>query len=164
MDANIENRCGLESLESERKKMVLLDTDHLSILEWQDSPAALQIQARMEQHSPEEVGTSIVNFEEKMRGWMAFLANARKIKEQIEVYRRLNQQLRLFRSISFILEFDENAAVEFQRLKKDHPRLGTMDLKIAAIALVHHATLVSRNERDFRQIPGLDLEDWTKIR
>ncbi len=141
--------------------MVLLDTDHLSILEWQDSPAALQIQARLERHSPDEVGTSI-NFEEKMRGWMAILAKARKVKEQIDAYQRLSQQLRLFRSIPIILEFDENAAVEFQRLKKEHPRIGTMDLRIAAIALSRHATLVSRNEQDFRQIPGLALENWTK--
>jgi tRNA(fMet)-specific endonuclease VapC len=142
--------------------MVLLDTDHLSILEWQDSPAALQIQARLERHSPDEVGTSIINFEEKMRGWMAILVKARRVKEQIDAYRRLSQQLRLFRSIPIILEFDENAAVEFQRLKKEHPRIGTMDLRIEAIALSWHATLVSRNEQDFRQIPGLALEDWTK--
>ena len=142
--------------------MVLLDTDHLSILEWQDSPAALQIRARLQRHSPEEVGTTIINFEENMRGWMARIAKARKVKEQIEAYRRLSQQLRLFRSVPTILEFDELAAVEFQRLKNEHPRLGTMDLKIAAIALAHRATLVSRNERDFRQIPGLTLEDWTK--
>jgi tRNA(fMet)-specific endonuclease VapC len=142
--------------------MVLLDTDHLTILEWQDSPAAVQIRARLQQHSPEEVGTTIINFEEKMRGWMSILAKARKVTEQIEAYRRLSQQLRLFRSVPLILEFDENAAVEFQRLKKDHPRLGAMDLKIAAIALAHRATLVSRNERDFGQIPGLALEDWIK--
>lgn len=128
--------------------MVLLDTDHLSVLEWQDSPAALRIRAHLEQHSPEEVGTSIINFEEKMRGWMAVLAKARRVKEQIEAYRRLSQQLRLLRAVSFILEFDERAAVEFQRLKKEHPRLGTMDLKIAAIAVAHRATLVSRNKRD----------------
>ena len=142
--------------------MVLLDTDHLSVLEWQDSPAALRIRTRLQNHSPDEVGTTIINFEEKMRGWMAILAKARKVKEQIEAYRRLSQQLRLFRSVSFVLEFEERAAVEFQRLKKEHPRLGTMDLKIAAIALSHQATLASRNERDFRQIPGLVLEDWTK--
>lgn len=142
--------------------MVLLDTDHLSIMEWQDSAAALQIRRHLEQHRPEDVGTTIVNFEEKMRGWMSVLAKARKVKDQIDAYRRLSRQLRIFRSVAVILEFDENAAVEFQRLKKDHPRLGTMDLKIAAIALTHRATLVSRNERDFRQIAGIALENWTK--
>jgi tRNA(fMet)-specific endonuclease VapC len=142
--------------------MVLLDTDHLSILEWQDNPAALRIRTRLQEYSPDEVGTTIINFEEKMRGWMTILAKTRKVKEHIEAYRRLSQQLRLFCSISFVLEFDERAAVEFQRLKKEHPRLGTMDLRMAAIALSHRATLVSRNQRDFRQIPGLVLEDWTQ--
>ena len=97
-----------------------------------------------------------------MRGWMAVVAKTRKVKDQIDAYRRLSRQLRIFRSVAVILEFDENAAIEFQRLKKDHPRLGTMDLKIAAIALTHRATLVSRNERDFRQIAGIALENWTK--
>ncbi len=142
--------------------MVLLDTDHLSVMEWQNSPGAVHIRRHLEQHPPQEVGTTIINFEEKMRGWMAVLAKARKVNDQIDAYRRLNQQLRIFRSIAIIVEFDESAAVEFQRLKKDYPRLGTMDLKIASIALAHRAILVSRNERDFRQIAGLNLEDWTQ--
>jgi tRNA(fMet)-specific endonuclease VapC len=37
-----------------------------------------------------------------------------------------------------------------------------MDLKIAAIALAHTATLVTRNTRDFEKIAGLKIEDWTK--
>lgn len=37
---------------------------------------------------------------------------------------------------------------------------GTMDLKIVSIVLVHGATLLSGNLRDFRQIPGLHVEDW----
>jgi tRNA(fMet)-specific endonuclease VapC len=142
--------------------MVLLDTDHLSVLTWQDSPAAVKLRARLERHPPAELGTTIINFEEQMRGWMAFLAKARKVKEQIEAYRRLSQHLHLFRSLTLIAEFDERAAVEFQRLRKEHPRLGVMDLKIAAIALACQATLLSRNERDFRPIRGLTLEDWTK--
>jgi tRNA(fMet)-specific endonuclease VapC len=142
--------------------MVLLDTDHLSVMEWLDSPGAVQIRRHLEQHLPQEVGTTIVNFEEKMRGWMAVLAKARKVKDQIDAYRRLSHQLRIFRSVAIIAEFDENAAIEFQRLKKDYPRLGTMDLKIASIVLAHRAILVSRNERDFRQIAGLNLEDWTQ--
>ena len=40
-------------------------------------------------------------------------------------------------------------------------RIGTMDLKIAAIVLAHDATLLSRNLSDFRKVPGLKVEDWT---
>ena len=36
-----------------------------------------------------------------------------------------------------------------------------MDLRIASIAFVTGATLLSRNLRNFRQVPGLAVEDWT---
>ena len=37
-----------------------------------------------------------------------------------------------------------------QQLRKQYPRLDTMDLKIAAIVLTHDATLLTRNQKDFR--------------
>ena len=40
-------------------------------------------------------------------------------------------------------------------------RIGTHDLKIAAITLVHDATLLSGNLRDFKKVPGLKVEDWS---
>ncbi|MFN4259177.1 MAG: type II toxin-antitoxin system VapC family toxin [Gemmataceae bacterium] len=40
-------------------------------------------------------------------------------------------------------------------------RIGTKDLQIAAIALAHQATLLSRNVADFAKVPGLKLKDWT---
>jgi tRNA(fMet)-specific endonuclease VapC len=60
-----------------------------------------------------------------------------------------------------VLEFSERAATEFQRLRKLGIRVGTMDLKIAAIVLAIGAKLLSRNLADFRQIPNCDVEDWT---
>jgi tRNA(fMet)-specific endonuclease VapC len=35
-----------------------------------------------------------------------------------------------------------------------------MDMKIAAIALASDAVLLSANLRDFRQVPGLKVENW----
>jgi tRNA(fMet)-specific endonuclease VapC len=141
--------------------MVIPDTDHLSILEWTNSPSALALANRLEELPAQEIGTTIITFEEKTRGWLSVLAKARKIKEQVEVYRRLNRQIELFCSF-LVLDFDEQAAINFQGLKKEKPRLGTADLKIAAIVLAQEATLLSRNLRDFQQIPALKVEDWTK--
>ncbi|MEO5802504.1 MAG: type II toxin-antitoxin system VapC family toxin, partial [Verrucomicrobiota bacterium] len=39
-------------------------------------------------------------------------------------------------------------------------RIGSMDLKIACIALAHDATLLTRNVNDFSQVPGLRVENW----
>jgi tRNA(fMet)-specific endonuclease VapC len=59
------------------------------------------------------------------------------------------------------LTFDEAAAVIFQQLRRARLRIGTMDVKIAVIVLSRNATLLTRNLVDFRQIPGLQIEDWT---
>lgn len=37
-----------------------------------------------------------------------------------------------------------------------------MDLKIASIAIPRNAILVSRNLRDFEEVPNLTVEDWAK--
>ena len=58
-----------------------------------------------------------------------------------------------------VLDFDDAAA--FKKLKAAKIRVGTMDLRIASIALAHSATLVSANLSDFRLVPGLKVEDWT---
>jgi len=59
------------------------------------------------------------------------------------------------------MDFNEPAAVAFQDLRAARLRIGAMDLKIAAITLSLNATLLSRNLKDFRQVPGLRVEDWT---
>lgn len=63
-----------------------------------------------------------------------------------------------------LLDFDGRAAAEFRRLKAAKVRIGTMDLRIASVVLVHRATLVTMNLRDFEQVPGLRAEDWTAER
>lgn len=139
--------------------MVVLDTDLLSLLE-RDEPPAEELRRRLARIGRGEVVTTVVNFEEQMRGWLALVARARTVAAQIEAYRRLLRFLENYRHIP-VLPFNERAAVEYHRLRKQHRLLGTMDLKIAAIAIVHGATLITRNLSDFKQISDLPAEDWT---
>jgi tRNA(fMet)-specific endonuclease VapC len=140
--------------------MVVLDTDHMSVLERRDQPGAVSLRARLAPLPPEEVVTTIISYEEQMRGWMAYLAQTRSVAQQVAAYRRLLQHLDNYRRIP-VLAFDDAAAVVFQQLRRARLRIGTMDLKIATIVLSYEATLLSRNLADFRQVPGLQVEDWT---
>jgi tRNA(fMet)-specific endonuclease VapC len=47
-------------------------------------------------------------------------------------------------------------------LKLQKVRIGTMDLKIASIALSRNAVLVSRNLKDFEEVPNLVVKDWSR--
>ena len=140
--------------------MYVLDTDHISLLEHGQSPEAERLRERLGELSGSEVGVTIISFEEQVRGWLTYLARARTITRQVEAYVRLRRMVENYRYIP-LLDFDSAAASEFQRLSRQRVRIGTMDLKIAAIALAHGATLVTRNLADFRKVPGLKVEDWT---
>ncbi|MBM4259632.1 MAG: type II toxin-antitoxin system VapC family toxin [Deltaproteobacteria bacterium] len=140
--------------------MLVLDTDHLSVLEWEASSTTQRLLARLSRIAPDQAATTIINFEEQLRGWLAYVARMRSVTQQVEAYRRLKRHLDNYRAI-IVLEFDLRAATEFQRLRKRHRTLGTMDLKIAAIVLANDATLLSRNLTDFGKIPELKVEDWT---
>jgi tRNA(fMet)-specific endonuclease VapC len=60
-----------------------------------------------------------------------------------------------------VLPFDDIAAEVFDELRSQGVRIGTMDLRIAAIALARDLTVLSRNLVDFGRVPGLRIEDWT---
>ena len=140
--------------------MYILDTDHLSLLGRANSAEAQRLRFRLAGLKPEDRVTTIISFEEQMRGLMSHLAQARTLARQVDAYRRLKEFLDRYMKIT-VLEFDEAAAEEFNRLKQSRLRIGTMDLKIAAIALAWSATLLSRNLRDFNRLTGLRVEDWT---
>ena len=76
-------------------------------------------------------------------------------------YDRLHEMIEDYRDRT-ILDFDARAASEARRLVAEKVRIGTMDLKIASICLVHKARLICFNLADFRKVPGPVVEDWSK--
>ncbi|MEK6262577.1 MAG: type II toxin-antitoxin system VapC family toxin [Planctomycetota bacterium] len=51
-------------------------------------------------------------------------------------------------------------AEHYRRLRSARLNVGAFDLKIAAITLANEATLLSRNLKDFKRVPGLSVENW----
>lgn len=49
----------------------------------------------------------------------------------------------------------------YQLMKKAKLRIDANDMRIAAITQEHDGIVVTRNVRDFRQIPGVKYEDWS---
>jgi tRNA(fMet)-specific endonuclease VapC len=139
--------------------VILLDTDILSLVQRADGPAYASLVLRLDA-SEDEVTVSIVSFEEQMRGWLAYIARAKSSKQQVQGYARLHALIEDYTTRP-VLEFDHRAATAFDKLVRLKVRIGTMDLRIAAIALTHDALLLSRNLADFRKVPGLRVEDWS---
>jgi hypothetical protein len=51
--------------------MILLDTDHLTILKYPANPRCTSLIARLEASQDEEIGTTIISVEEQWRGWLS---------------------------------------------------------------------------------------------
>ena len=60
-----------------------------------------------------------------------------------------------------ILKFNQNTFTIYTEFRRQRIRIGTQDLRIAAIVLANKGILVTRNYRDFSQVPDLVQEDWT---
>lgn len=138
--------------------MILLDTDHLSVLLDPRVPQRSQVVERLA--SVDDVlAVPIVSVEEQLRAWLAQVRRARGAHQQIVPYARLAKVVR-FLADWRIAHWSEMAADAFERLRVARIRIGTQDLKIAAIALANDALLLSANLKDFQQVPGLRVEDW----
>lgn len=140
--------------------MLILDTDHLTIIQRRNEPAYSNLIARLATVPPTEVCTTIINFEEQMRGWLAIVSSSKDPKQEVGAYYRLYTMLMFFRKMP-VLEYDVDAAQCFSQLRQMKLRVGTMDLKVASIVISQKGVLLSRNLVDFQRVPGLQVEDWT---
>jgi tRNA(fMet)-specific endonuclease VapC len=139
--------------------MIVLDTDHVSELQEPDSARGQRLSKRLDGVGDVRIATTMITYEEQMRGWLAAIHKLQPGERQVSAYDALAELLEFYKRADLV-RFDRLAAEQFQRLRTQKIRIGTMDLKIASIALIYGATLPSANLKDFRQVPGLTVEDW----
>jgi tRNA(fMet)-specific endonuclease VapC len=139
--------------------MFILDTDHVSL--WLRGNAS--VRDRTVQSSPDVVIT-IITVQEIFNGWIGRLNNLPDQQNLVFEYGNLWLTVEFIRSFR-VLKFDEHADDCYVQILQANPPLRKkrlrQDLRIAAIALSLDATVITRNRRDFEQVPGLKIEDWS---
>lgn len=117
--------------------------------------------ARLSQIPVAEQAIPVVVIEEILRGRLSAIRRAEGKHGKtsiVHAYELLAETFKAFRQTR-VLPYDTAAEDQFQQWRAQI-RIGTHDLRIAAICVSLSVTLVTRNQRDFAQVPGLSLEVW----
>jgi len=65
-----------------------------------------------------------------------------------------------------VIDYDDLAAAQYgiirSSLEKNGMPIGALDMLIAAHALSQGLILVTNNEREFKRVPGLKIENWAE--
>jgi tRNA(fMet)-specific endonuclease VapC len=133
----------------------VLDTDILSLY-WQGHPT---VTSRVDACPQQSLAITVIAVEEQLSGWHSLIRAANRPAEIAHAYQRLADAVR-FLTRWPIFTFTESAIATFEQLRSMRLNVRNPDLRIAAIALEHNATVVTRNLRDFQRVPNLPVENW----
>jgi tRNA(fMet)-specific endonuclease VapC len=138
--------------------MFVLDTDILTLL-FAGHP---RVVSRRDNVSSSDIAITVVSYIESLQGRFQFLLKAATGEESLRAQSLLDGTVRELARVETVLPVEARAAAEFDRLRQNRKlkKIGRADLLIAAITLASRATLVTRNLKDFRQVPGLPVENW----
>lgn len=134
----------------------VLDTDIVTHVQAGREPVIQHLAAV----PPEAVFTTVVTVREQLQGRLAAIDRAPEADELQLAYARLLVTVRYFAHVQ-VLPFSAAAAEQLRQLRNQHIRIGTQDLRIAAIVLSVKGVLVTANRRDYEKVPGVQIEDWT---
>lgn len=134
----------------------ILDTDCLSLFH----NGNLAIRNRVLRTPPQQIATTIITAEEQIRGRLNLVRRAETGRNLSNAYRHFQEAFVFFQGVQ-VLEFSLEAETIYWQLKAQKIRPGSQDLKIASIALSLDATVITRNRKDFQQVPNLKFEDWS---
>jgi tRNA(fMet)-specific endonuclease VapC len=134
----------------------ILDTDHYSLIQRNNR----EVIDRFNEIDPREIYLTIITVQEQIKGRFKNIDEAKNSQQLIVSYGWLQTTISDFDRIS-ILPFDERAYAHYDRFRSQQLRVGTQDLRIAAIVMANDGILVTRNRRDFEKVPNLSITDWT---
>ena len=134
----------------------VFDTDHLTLFDHGHA----RLRQRLLAEPAGSVGISPVTIQEYLKGRLAALARHPSGPPQVKGYANLVASVFLFQQFP-IAPFDVACESQFQRLRALRLRVGTQDLKIAAVAQANQLVVLTRNRRDFGRVPGLLVDDWS---
>lgn len=136
--------------------VVVLDTDILVLFQEGHEAVCRRVLAQ----PLDQLATTVITVEEQLSGWYTLLRRVKDSQTLARAYGRLADCVRLLSRFE-IFTFTETAIERFERLKGLKLKIRRNDLRIAAIVLEHSATLATRNTRDFKHIPDLEMVDWS---
>jgi len=137
--------------------LFVLDTDHISLLRY----GHVDIIAKLQSTPEQDLAITIISVEEQLRGWFTQVRRARDAAQLVRAYEGLSQVIEMAKSVR-VLPFAVSAVQRYLELRKSLPRIGKLDLAIAAIVLDANGVVITRNRQDFGQVPGLPVEDWSR--
>jgi tRNA(fMet)-specific endonuclease VapC len=140
--------------------MFVLDTDHVIVIQRRSEPEWSVLRNRMERYDRGDFYLSVVSVHEQMLGANNYISRSKDRAGVIRGYRMIESAMIDYARFP-VLPFDEPSAIRFDELRQRRVRIGTMDLRIASIALSHDFTVLTRNTVDFCSVPGLRVVDWT---
>jgi tRNA(fMet)-specific endonuclease VapC len=139
----------------------LLDTDTLSVWQWDTMPDAGLVRLHLDGLADEDVGVSVATLHEQVNGCHARLNRAKTEDDLIRGYSLLSKVLKSISRFPLV-DFESPAASILTQLQSMKLGVKPMDLRIVSIALANDLTLVTRNTSDFAKVPNLKIKDWTK--
>jgi tRNA(fMet)-specific endonuclease VapC len=137
--------------------LLIFDTDHISLWQRQHQPIITKIDAI----GINKIATTVITVEELFRGRLDMIRRANSEASRISAYNWMRATSLFYGQLSQIISWDSKAEQCHLALKQQRIRIGAQDLRIASIAIANHGTVITRNRRDFLQVPGLNIEDWS---
>jgi tRNA(fMet)-specific endonuclease VapC len=114
-----------------------------------------QIRVRFERLEPGKAAVSVITYGELLYG-----------AEKSATRALAMEQLEEFSAAIPVLSLPDSAARDYgairAQLEEKGHMIGNNDLWIAAHVRAAGLTLVTNNEREFRRVPGLKIENWAK--